>query len=158
MELHSIISLATLVALISLIVLIFMAIKSLGKANMLMDDIKYKTDKAEKDIREIKDAGIETLSSFNELIPKLEEALDELKDLKSKSIESLQNTDDTMDIAKIALNNVNNKIEKIDSIIYPFEALARNFYNKVADPINTSTKVLGAVFKAASVFTSKFKK
>ena len=158
MNINMLINLATLIALISFIALAILAIKSLSKFNFFLDDFKEFTRRAESDIKEMKEKSILTMNNYNELKPKIEEALDDLKDLKSKSIESLQHSDDTMDSAKLALDNFNRKIDKVDAIILPFEMLAKSFYNKVAEPVNNTGKVVSAVFKAANVFASKFRK
>ena len=155
---QGLIYITSFVALASFVSLSFMAIKSLSKLNAFLDDFKNTSNNAQKELKELKYASLLTLNNFNELKPKIEEALDDLKDLKSKSIESLQHSDDTMDSAKITLDNINNKIDKIDSVIIPFEMLARNFYNKVAEPVNTTSKVVSAAFKAANIFANRFKK
>jgi ABC-type transporter Mla subunit MlaD len=155
---EGLIYIAGLVSLASFIALSFMAMKSLSKLNIFLDEMSLTTKKAEKDLNELKEASIITLNNFNELRPKIEEALDDLKDLKSKSVESLQHSDDTMDSAKITLDKINGKIDKIDAIILPFEMLAKNFYSRVAEPVNTTGKVVTAVFKAANAFADRFKK
>ncbi len=146
------------IALISFIFLTIRLIMSLGKVDEFLVEFKNKATGIEKDVKELKDSAIKTFDSINDLKPLIQESLDKMNDLQSKSIETLSNTDDTLLSTRIAMDNINNKIEKIDNIILPFEMLAKSLYNRVAEPVNNTGKVVSAVFKAASIFASKFKK
>lgn len=146
------------IALISFIILTIRSIMALGKLDLFFSEFKHKADNIEKDIKEMKESTVKTLDSMNELKPLLTESLEKMSDLQSKSIETLTNTDDTLISARTAMDNINSKIDKIDNIIMPFEMLAKNFYSKVAEPVNNTGKVVSAIFKAANMFASKFTK
>ena len=146
------------VALLSFIYLAIRATISLGKLDEFLVEFKIKVNSVEKDIKELKVSAITTLDSVNELKPLVIESLEKMSDIQSKSIETLSNTDDTLISTRLAMDNINSKIDKIDNIIMPFEMLAKNFYSKVAEPVNNTSKVVGALFKAASIFANKFKK
>lgn len=135
MELEIILKSAAIVLLISLTILVFYLIFYFNSLNRLF---KSTTEQIFQLFRSIQ----ESLTDISKNIDSL----------KNKMEQTLGNLDSTSIQIRKSFENLNEKVGAIESIYKPFKELSDYVYQRVATPLQTTSRVISGISKGINVF------
>ncbi len=135
MELEIILKSAAIVLLISLTILVFYLIFYFNSLNRLFKSTTEQIFQLSRSIQE-------SLTDISKNIDSL----------KNKLEQTLGNLDSTSIQIRKSFENLNEKVEAIESIYKPFKELSDYVYQRVATPLQTTSRVISGISKGINVF------
>lgn len=135
MELEIILKSAAIVLLISLTILVFYLIFYFNSLNRLFKSTTEQIFQLSRSIQE-------SLTDISKNIDSLKNNLEQ----------TLGNLDSTSIQIRKSFENLNEKVDAIESIYKPFKELSDYVYQRVASPLQTTSRVISGISKGINVF------
>lgn len=135
MELEIILKSAAIVLLISLTILVFYLIFYFNSLNRMFKSTTEQIFQLSRSIQE-------SLTDISKNIDSL----------KNKMEQTLGNLDSTSIQIRKSFENLNEKVDAIESIYKPFKELSDYVYQRVATPLQTTSRVISGISKGINVF------
>ncbi len=97
-----------------------------------------------------------TLNELQNLSKTIETTLrdvsNDVKDIKSKFESSLSNLDETSEQIRKSFQNFDAKVNTFEGIFKPFTELSQFVYQRIAPPLQSTSRLIGGISKAVEVF------
>lgn len=151
----NILQISAVLALLAFVFFVFTVSKAIKEAVGMLNEANQSLNKMVKDFGDVKQQTMTSLASVDEFKNEAKEKLEEISAMRPLAIELLENSNKAILDFDVMVNKLDAKVDRIESVIEPYERLAKNTYEKVAPPINNTANLISASAKAVSTFINR---
>jgi len=151
----NILQISAVLALLAFVFFVFNVSKALKEAVATLNQANQSLKEMVKDFSDVKSQTMTSLASVDEFKNEAKEKLDEISSMRPLAIELMENSNKAILDFDLMVTKLDAKVDRIESVIEPYERLAKNTYDKVAPPINNTANLISASAKAVSTFINR---